>query len=220
MIEIQQISSTYSAAKIRLEEAEAALRAREEKAYSLREELSEAEEELGRLLDLEQADHVARIIDGEAAAPKKPKRLTRIANLQDRIAGIQLALPIQQQKALEARGNCDRIKGEIGADVLPSILALKASAFQACAKPLSELLDALVEVAAIDGLQAHFSGPKGTILVQGGLDVTQLFSAHKILDKFKKNLPPRFASLASEDLETANQRISSRTQRYLDQIGA
>jgi hypothetical protein len=186
----------------------------------LEQERSSASEELERLLEYEQNDHVKRVLEGDRAAPKKPKRLTRIANLNEQIAGIDMALPIHRRRVGEARSALSEANAKVAEAVLPSLVAQKTNALEQCSEPLERLIDALVDLAAVDALQERFAGPDGSILVTSEIDAGALFSGRIILDRFRKSLPPRFANLAADTFANIDNRVGERLSAFADQIGA
>jgi hypothetical protein len=220
MINFDAISESYTAAKQQLNSAQLELDEAEAKAAELSDRRAAAVEERDRLLEREQSDHVIRVLDGEQSAPKKPKRLTRIANLQDEIAGIDLAIPIHQGRVQEASARRNAARENVAEAVMPSILDQKVEAFARCAQPLAELIDALVDAAAIDTFQDQFAGAGGALPISNGVDRGKLFSARIILDRFLKTLPPRFADLAADKLASVDSCIAAKARSFAHQIGA
>ena len=220
MIKFNDISEKYAEAKQQLIAVQLELDESEAKASDLRREREAAHEELERLIELEQSDHISRVLNGEESAPKKPKRLTRIANLREAVAGIDLALPIHRHRVEDARERLTLAREEASQAVLPDILAQKVAAFERCAEPLEKLVDALIEAAAVDLLQEQFAKADGTLRISGNIDREKLFSARVILDRFKKSLPPRFAALAENSLVDADHQIALRAKSFASQIGA
>lgn len=218
-MDFEAISAAYSSAKVKVISAQIELDNLNEKSSSIREGISQAQDELDRLSDLEQQDHIKRVFDGENAAPKKPKRLARIANLREQIAGYKLALPVQEQRLAKARQNLSDAQESAGEAVLPELLELKAELFQACAEPLQALLKSLIEVAAFDDVQKHFAKDNGSIVVGKAIDAKTLFSAQTILTKFRQSLPERFKDLAADTLLSIDQSIAARSHSIIAQIG-
>jgi hypothetical protein len=218
MTDFEEIAAQYLAAKQFLLVAEDDARIVEKKLVSLRYEREQASAEMLRLVDLEQADNLARVLDNAEKAPK-PKRLTRISNLQEQIATIDLALPIQEGKVRDARNRVSQVRDDVAAAVLPSFLAQKSVAFERCAEPLKHLIDALVDVAAMDALQEQFSGASGSLRLTNQVARQKLFSARVILDRFKKSLPPRFAELAADELASTESRIAAKAKLFTEQLG-
>lgn len=220
MTTFEEINETFLSAKQGVITLQLEIEELESKSSELRRARTNAAEELERLLELEQQDAVTRALDGEEAAPKKPKRLTRIGNLNEQVASIDLALPIHQRKLDEAYSRLEDANAKVCEAILPEILEQKSAALQACAEPLKRLVDVLVELAAIDALQQRFSASDGSIRISGEIDARNLFSARAIIERFRKSLPPRFADLASESLASADQRITDRAAHYAAEIGA
>jgi Asp-tRNA(Asn)/Glu-tRNA(Gln) amidotransferase A subunit family amidase len=215
---LEPISKLYHEAKRDLIGAEIELAALEGKASELRSQREESSKELARLLELEQADHISRVLDGERAAPKKPKRLTRIANLREEIAGIDASIPVHENRLKDARQRLEAAKQKIGEVVLPPIIEQKAQAFAACAAPLHDLLEALFDAAAFDVLQEQFAGSSG-LKVTNLANQSGLFSAQIILDRFKKALPPRFVDLAAERISGSHEAITKKAKAIAEEIG-
>ena len=183
-------------------------------------ELEEAQIELDRLLDLEQNDHIKRVLDGDDAAPKKPKRLTRIANLQETIAGVKMALPVSKERTQKAREQLRQIDQAANQAVLPHLISLKSDLLRECELPLRYLIELLVSAAALDEAQDRFSASDRSFIVPEGIDPASIFSAKIILEKFKKNLPFRFTDLARDQLSDVEKHISERSAAIVAKIGA
>lgn len=219
-MDFTSISANYGQSKAEINAAKSRLAELESKERSLRSDFSEAEIELARLLDLEQNDHVKRVLDGDEAAPRKPKRLTSIANLREQIEGFKLAFPIHEQRVTDARRSLRDAEEKAGEAILPAILKQKAELFQACSEPLETLLSALIEVAAFDDVQQHFARSDGGIIVGKGIESKNLFSARAILAKFQRALPDRFKALAEDTLLSAETTVANRSKAIISQIGA
>lgn len=218
-MDFDAISTAYCIAKEKVFEAQVELDELESKASSLRKEKEEAQAELERLLDLEQNDHVKRILEGDKAAPKKPKRLTRIANLREQIAGIKLAMPIHDNRVTVAREKLAEAQQHAGEEIIPALLQQKSTLLDKCAEPLEALLASLVEVAAMDDVQRHFSKADGSIVLTEALQRNNLFSAQALLKKFRQTLPDRFKDLAKQSLLNIDEAVEAKSQTIIHQIG-
>lgn len=108
-----------------------------------RSELTSKQSELDRLLDLEREDHVKRVL-GEDAAPERPKRLTRISNLNDDITGLSGAIPILEGRLKELQSQ----RSKVAADRPGKILPILRQSRQQVADEIREKLEALMPLAA------------------------------------------------------------------------
>jgi hypothetical protein len=220
MSDLREIGIKYSTANDKLTQAESVVREQQMKLRELRAAQGDAQAELDRLIDLERTDHAARVLDGEDAAPKKPKRLTRIANLQETLAGTALAIPIQQARLSEAEMRAQECQQEIAEAIIPDLFNLKEVRLNRCEGPLSELIEAMIDAAAVDVLQEKISRSGTRLVLRQGLTPERLFSAGAILTKFRKNLPPRFLDLTANVWPILEETINNRADVLAREIGA
>lgn len=218
-MDFDDISAAYCVARKQVTDIQLELDSLMAKADTLRHDTRDAELELERLLDLEQSDHVRRILDGDKSAPKRPKRLTRIANLKEQIAGAKLAMPVHQRRIEECQTKLAEARQEAGEKIIPAILDRKIALFQSCAEPLEALIASLAEVAAMDNVQRHFANSDGSIVLSDALNKNSLFSAQAVLRKFRQTLPERFRDLASQSLLNIDQAVEEKSRKIIQQIG-
>lgn len=206
-------------AKSALEVAKAAASEIHDKLTNLRDQRSDALTEFERLSEMEQQDHLTRVLDGDDAAPIKPKRQSRITNLRERVAGIDLAIPVLQARLDRAYGAVKECEHDLQRVLLPIIATWKSHALSDCSKPFAEILDGLANLAALDAVQDSLVLPGRGVRLSEQHGIENLFSGRNLLTKFKASLPPRFADLAGEKWSNLDKLIAARAQEYSRSLG-
>jgi len=181
-------------------------------------EARDAEGELERLLELEGEDHVQRVLHGPDTAPEKPKRRTRIMNLQERIAALHMARPVQERICRDAVERERSARATMAADVVPHLAELRLQALANCERPLNELLGALVDAAAIDTIQDTIAGREFAVLPN--VPVEGLFRASSLLDKFKAGLPPRLQQLLDPRFQKIEPAVAAAASEMMKVLSA
>lgn len=218
MIQIEN-ADRLTRAKSELVSAQENVAAIEDRLLSLRGERSAALSEFERLSEMEQQDHLTRVLDGDAAAPVKPKRQSRITNLREQIAGIDLAIPALQARLDRANAVALEREHDLHRTILPILASWKSDALNDCAGPFRELLGALARLAAIDTVQNELVKPGSGVRLSQCEGIQNLFSGRALLQKFKANLPPRFASLAGDQWSSLDDLIEDRANALSKEIG-
>lgn len=218
MLKNDEVSRLVTA-KSEINSARAIVAEFQEKLTRLRDDRVSAVDEFERLTEMEQQDHLVRILDGEQAAPVKPKRQTRISNLRETIAGIDLAMPVLQTRLDNAMSIVADRDEDLKRAILPIIAAWKAEALSKCADPLILLLEELAHLAAIDAVQKQYLEPGQGVRLSEKHGIENLFSGHAMLTKFKSSLPPRFVELAGDRWANLDDLIEVRAQALTEEIG-
>ena len=111
-------------------------------------ELARDSDELDRLLKLEQGDHVTRVLDGEEACPRRPKRLTRIGHLRDDVEGRKAAIPIIKARISATRRSRDQAVSAKPAVILPLLRQSRDLALQETRDQIAAVMPAAAKLVA------------------------------------------------------------------------
>lgn len=166
-----------------------------ERKASLQRDLDAAADEEARLSAAEEADAAVRILDGDTAAPEKPKRQTRIANLRKRRPQIVAAISLQDRRIRAATDEIAKFDPPLAAATFAVVGELSSSAISEIRENLAAVAQAASRLLAADQVMAGILGtggfkvPKGAPLpVNGG----------RLLESFLKSVPP---ALRPEELQ-------------------
>lgn len=141
-----------------------------------RNELTSKQSELDRLLDLEREDHVKRVL-GEDTAPERPKRLTRISNLNDDITGLSGAIPILEARLKELQRHRSQIAAERPGKLLPILRQSRQQITDEIRDKLAALMPLAAQLHAFQTLQDRIVGPLGRHATADDFDAQKLVEA-------------------------------------------
>ena len=147
-----------------------------------------------RLLEREQEDLVARILDGEESRPQKPKRRSRIENLKQEIDGLKLAIPVLQGRVGQAKSALAEAEELYSNSMLPVVCSTRSSALEDVRDRLASLAPALVTMVAQDIVQRRLVGDT-FVFTEPGLE---LFSGEYVAKTFVDQLGDRLRPPALE----------------------
>jgi len=218
MNDLSPICSTIASNRQAIDLALQDLAACRSKLSEIEAEAQEAEAELQRFLEMEREDHVQRVLHGPEAAPEKPKRRTRIMNLQERIAALHMARPVQERVCREATERERAARAAMAAEVVPHLADLKLQALANCEAPLNDLLSALVDAAAIDTVQDTIAGREFAVLPN--VSVEGLFRASSLLDKLKAGLAPRLQQLLDPRFQKIEPAVAAAASEMMKVLSA
>jgi hypothetical protein len=179
----------------------------EQRLAELKSERAALLEEVGRLEPAEEADAARRIIDGADAAPEKPKRVSRIKNIRERLPHLSAAITLQERRVDEARA-------AIGPKVLPVtsaslrlVAAVQGDALTKIQTALDAVAPSFACLLAADHILAGLVGTSGFAIP---VDAPPPINGARLLEGLLKNIPPnlRPASLEVGALASAASAIS------------
>lgn len=134
------------------------------------------------------ADHSKRLLDGLDACPDKPKQRTRIRNLSDDIAAIDVILPTVSSRVSEATDSVRIEKANLGSAIAPQLATLKLQELAEFRDRFHDIIKSAAKLVALDRVQERLLGPKFTV---NGSIPADLFSSERLIDAFLKDLPER-----------------------------
>jgi len=196
------------AARDRLNLAIVAAGAARDKVDDHKSRLAAANAELARALDLEREDNVRRILDGDDARPVKPRRLSRIENLRNELAGLEGAIPVLQDRADDAAAAVEKARVDFNTTLLPIIAAARSTAADRLRDQMRALAPAIAALLAIDIVQARILGEKFEF--HGA--ISDVFSARIVVEKLLGGIGGRIRApdLSSVEIERAAGDIAAR----------
>lgn len=218
MQHLKSLNRSISAGRELVALANNEVQRREVKLEEIDNELQTASDELARLQEMEREDNVRRVLEGLDLVPLKPKRQTRINNLEERIVALRLARPVQENLVLEAHQARRKVQDELSAATIPHLSKARLAALEKCSAPLNSLIEALVDTAALDVVQDRLVGSE--FGAAEDVDVSGMFRATIMLETFLKALPPRLMTLASTDLHSMHAQVSLSALRLLEVVNA
>jgi len=186
--------------------AEAEADAQHGKLAEIQREIRECESKLARLLELEREDAVKRVLGGSEEIGEKPKRKAQIANLEEHVCALQMAMPVQRERCSAADDALARTRDKFSEVVAPLCADMRLAAFNACRPALNALMEALAKAAAIDHVQDHLVGSEFVIIDP---QVDGLFRATALLDSFYAAIPPRMRRLLEPKFSFRDQIVSA-----------
>lgn len=141
---LRQSAVDLSEAKVRENEREA--------------EASKAER--SRLMELEDGDAAIRHVDGDDAAPAKPQRKKRLANLNEKIPVLAAAAPLLKARVAERRADLAESKLPFTRAVLEAVRDLQAPAADRIRHTLGQLETDICALVAADFAVSNLVGER------------------------------------------------------------
>lgn len=156
-----------------------------------------SEEERHSLRAQEDRDAAIRLIDGEDAAPKKPRRASKLARLDDDAAAVAAAIQIQKRRVADAELEAGKPYAPFVGSVLELMADVQGDALTEARSALSNLAPIFARLVAADQIRAatigeRFALPKGAEAPFSGLTTVRTFSK-AIPDRLR---PPELAELS------------------------
>lgn len=149
-------------------------------------QLQSSEDERTKLTQAEGDDHVKRLLDGEDSCPRKPKRVTRIANLGEDIAALKQVIPQLRERVSQAEQMVERAKESFADQVVPVTHAHREQVADATREKLSELVPLLADLLACDLVQERLVGKKFVFT-----NNIQIFSGRHLVTRLLECLPDK-----------------------------
>lgn len=189
MIELTKHAQAIQATEFDVTLADSQIAADEALLEATQSDLTRDSDELERLLKLEQEDHVTRVLEGEEACPRKPKRLTRIGHLRDDVEGRKAAIPIIKARIATTRHHRDNAIAAKPAVVLPLLRESRESALQELRSQIKAVMPAAAKLVAHELLLQKLLGENASVKEIHGS--TADFNALKLVEAFFEQMPPR-----------------------------
>lgn len=171
----------------RIKSATAALGDLHARQRQLQRDLDDERALIASRVEAEKRDAAKRILDGEASAPPKPRRVTAIANAKARIDGIEAALPELAQHIAAAEQAVKSARSEFNAAVAGIVMADKAGAAEALKDALRSIREPLAMMIAAQAVQLATIG--GTFEAHGFPDPAALYDGDKLAARIMAALP-------------------------------
>jgi hypothetical protein len=194
-------------------QTEAALMAERDKRRQLEWELEEAKEKRASLQDAEDHDAAQRLLDGDGAAPAKPRRTSTIADLTQRIPALAAALPIQDERIAELQARLSDQRTAVSEPVFGLVASIQQPAANDLTATLGALAEPLAALVAADMVRESLI--MGSVLLPAGKRPP--FAARPLLEKFLAAIPDRFrpSNLNQELIAARAQEIAGDVKRNI-----
>lgn len=199
MIELTKHAQAIKAADFDVTLADSQIASDEALLETTQSDLARDNDELDRLLKLEQEDHVARVLEGEGACPRKPKRLTRIGHLRDDVEGRKAAIPLIKARIATTRHHRDNAISAKPAVILPLLRESRDQALQETRDQIAAVMPAAAKLVAHELLLQKLLGEKASVKEIHGTGPD--FNALKLVEAFFEQIPLRLRP-SQEELKT------------------
>lgn len=158
------------------------LNSEHEKLAGLRVEKSRLEGERDDLRSRQDTDAAKRVLDGEGSAPKRPRRVSRLAELDGRIPELAAAIRLQEQRVAGLEAESKKPNLSYVAAVLDITGAMQGEAIEGLRSALAGLAPQLATIIAAGQIRAgtigdRFPVPPGVTPPMHGGKVAQSFAA-------------------------------------------
>lgn len=216
MLEFAQHSNVLSAARGQVDLAKQNLANLRDTRSAYVMEISDFKSERARLVQLSAEDHAKRLLDGEAAAPAKPKRQTRIENLNSAIGAREAALPILDQRLADAQAELDAVRVGFNSVAMEAIGKSRKAAFVHVKDAFNEFVERASVLVAHDQIQSELLGRGPIKLNVSGSDL-DLINGEAVMKKLFAQLPDRL-KLSSAETDAFWQKAQSEAQKTLSSL--
>jgi len=198
----------------RAREAFAAIEAAKARAVSEREKLGElkrrkiaVDDECRKLEKAEQADAAARILDGDAGPPEKPKRVSRIRNLRDQAPALLAAMTQQERRIADAEAAVAPLLPPLAKGCLELVVDLHGDALTQIRSAIEQMAEPVARLLAADQVLAELLGTNG-FPIPSGAPIP--INGSRLMEGLLKAIPDsiRPPSLHGEALGVAAHQIS------------
>lgn len=171
-----------------------------------RQKTDEAEERL-QLREAEDADAAKRLLDGNGAAPDKPRRRNRLLKLDENAPVLSAAIKLQESRVIEAEAAIAPLQVPLVVASLRIVADVQGDAIAGIREALGQLAPLAARLLASDQIMAATVGT-GSFPVPRGAPMP--VKGSQLLGSFLKAIPEplRPASLKTEELDAAARAIS------------
>jgi hypothetical protein len=192
MTAIERARAAYSA----IAAAEAAVQVERNKLANIIQTQQQEQHERERLREEEDHDAAVRVVNGDDAAPRKPRRVSRLAKLDEAIPAYAGAIQIQRAKIAELERSPAAAKPPLVAAILDVVEEVQGNAVEEIRSTLVALREPMARLIAADQIRAATIGER--FPVERGRATP--FSGLTVIRNFAKAVPER---LAPDELKEA-----------------
>lgn len=172
----------------------------------MRQKDDEAEERT-RLREAEESDAARRLVDGPDSAPEKPRRKSRLRNLDDNAPALVAAITLQKGRIADAEAAIAPLQIPLVAASLQIVADVQGDGMTQIRESLAGVGDAAARLLAADQIMAATVGTNGFPVPRGA---PLPINGSQLLSNFLKAIPEtlRPATLNPEELGSAARAIS------------
>ncbi|KXU30936.1 hypothetical protein A0J57_14035 [Sphingobium sp. 22B] len=190
-----------------IKSANAVAEAERGKLLTLRRQKTDEAEERLQLREAEDADAAKRLLDGDGAAPDKPRRRNRLAKLDENAPVLSAAIKLQESRVAEAEAAIAPLQVPLVAASLRIVADVQGDAIAGIREVLGQLAPLAAHLLAADQIMAATVGT-GSFPVPRGAPMP--IKGSQLLSSFLKGIPEplRPDSLKTDELGAAAHAIS------------